>query len=113
MVIGDHRNFISAIIVPQAEVLKAWAEENGIDGDLAALCRNPQVIEHFTTAVESKMATFSRYESVRKFTLVPEEFSQEAGELTPTLKLKRRVLLAKYAEVIEKIYEDADGREWV
>jgi long-chain acyl-CoA synthetase len=59
------------------------------------------------------MASFSRYESVRKFTLVPEEFSQEAGELTPTLKLKRRVLLVRYADEIEKMYEDADGREWV
>jgi long-chain acyl-CoA synthetase len=113
MIIGDQRNFISAIIVPQAEVLEAWAAENGIAGDLAALCRNPQVIEHLGNAIESKMASFSRYESVRKFTLVPEEFSQEAGELTPTLKLKRRVLLVKYAEVIEKMYEDADGRSWI
>jgi long-chain acyl-CoA synthetase len=113
MVIGDHRNFISAIIVPQAEVLEAWAEENGIEGDLVDLCNNPQVIEHINTAVEATMASFSRYESVRKFTLVPEEFSQEAGELTPTLKLKRRVLLAKYADVIEKMYEDADGQAWV
>jgi len=113
MVIGDHRNFISAIIVPQAEVLEAWAEENGIEGDLAALCRNPQVIGHFASAVEEKMSAFSRYESVRKFTLVPEEFSQEAGELTPTLKLKRRVLLAKYADTIERMYEDADGQAWV
>jgi long-chain acyl-CoA synthetase len=113
MVIGDRRNFISAIIVPQAEVLEAWAEENGIEGDLAALCRNPKVLEHIQTAVESKMASFSRYESVRKFTLVAEEFSQEAGELTPTLKLKRRVLLAKYAEIIETMYDDADGRAWI
>ena len=113
MVIGDQRNFISAIIVPQADVLEAWAEENGIEGDLAALCRNPEVIEHFAKAVEAKMASFSRYESVRKFTLVPEEFSQEAGELTPTLKLKRRVLLSRYADIIEGMYEDADGQAWV
>jgi long-chain acyl-CoA synthetase len=113
MVIGDHRNFISAIIVPQAEVLEAWAEENGIEGDLATLCRDPKVIEHFGTAVEAKMGAFSRYESVRKFTLVPDEFSQEAGELTPTLKLKRRVLLSKYADIIETMYEDADGQAWI
>jgi long-chain acyl-CoA synthetase len=59
------------------------------------------------------MGAFSRYESVRKFTLVPNEFSQEAGELTPTLKLKRRVLLAKYADTIEAMYQDADGEAWI
>jgi long-chain acyl-CoA synthetase len=59
------------------------------------------------------MTPFSRYESVRKFTLIPEEFSQELGELTPTLKLKRRVLLTKHAEVIEGMYADANGQPWV
>ncbi len=113
MVIGDQRNFISAIIVPQAEVLESWARENGIEGDLPALCRDPRVIQHFQAAVESTMQSFSRYESVRKFTLIPEEFTQEAGELTPTLKLKRRVLLAKYADIIEEMYRDADGQSWV
>jgi long-chain acyl-CoA synthetase len=113
MVIGDQRNFVSAIIVPQADVLESWARDRGIEGDLQSLCGNATVIEHFKSAVDSRMGSFSRYESVRKFTLVPDEFSQEAGELTPTLKLKRRVLLAKYAEVIEAMYEDADGQAWV
>ena len=113
MVIGDHRNFISAIVVPQAEIIEAWAEERGIAGDLATLCGDQQVIAHYREIIDAKMATFSRYERVRKFELVPDEFSQEAGELTPTLKLKRRVLLAKYAEVIERLYEDADGESWI
>jgi long-chain acyl-CoA synthetase len=109
MVIGDRRNFISALIVPQAEVLESWAGDNGIDGDLPTLCRDQRVIDHYQAAVEAKMGAFSRYESVRKFTLVPDEFSQEAGELTPTLKLKRRVLLAKYADVIDQMYPDRVG----
>jgi long-chain acyl-CoA synthetase len=106
MVIGDRRNFVSALIVPQAEVLESWARDQNIDGDLPTLCRDQRVIAHYQAAVEAKMASFSRYESVRKFTLVPDEFSQEAGELTPTLKLKRRVLLAKYADVINQMYPD-------
>jgi long-chain acyl-CoA synthetase len=104
MVIGDRRNFISALIVPQAEVLESWARDHNIDGDLPTLCRDQRVIDHYQAAVKAKMGSFSRYESVRKFTLVPTEFSQEAGELTPTLKLKRRVLLAKYADVIDQMY---------
>ena len=104
MVIGDRRNFISALIVPQAEVLESWAGGNGIEGDLPTLCRDQRVIDHYQTALEAKMGAFSRYETVRRFTLVPDEFSQEAGELTPTLKLKRRVLLANYADVIDQMY---------
>jgi len=109
MVIGDRRNFISALIVPQAEVLESWAGGNGIEGDLPTLCRDQRVIDHYQTALEAKMGAFSRYETVRRFTLVPDEFSQEAGELTPTLKLKRRVLLAKYADVIDKMYPKTTG----
>jgi len=109
MVIGDRRNFISAIIVPQAEVLEAWAGDNGIDGDLPTLCGDQRVIDHYQAAVESKMGAFSRYESVRKFTLVPDEFSQEEGELTPTLKLKRRVLLTRYTDVINQMYPKTTG----
>ncbi len=104
MVIGDKRNFISAIIVPEQEVLGAWAREKGIVGDLAALCNHPGVQAHYERIVAARMDGFSRYEKVRKFALVPDEFTQEAGELTPTLKLKRRVLLSRYADLIDGMY---------
>ena len=104
MVIGDRRNFISALVVPQPDVLQPWAEEQGIEGDLSELCASPAVYSHFEAIIDSKMASFSRYQRVRKFTLVPDEFSQEADELTPTLKLKRRVLSAKYAAIIDRMY---------
>ena len=104
MVVGDRRNFISALVVPQQDVLLPWAEAQGFAGDLNDLCANPSVHAHYEKIVDAKMASFSRYERVRKFTLVPDEFSQEAGELTPTLKLKRRVLLAKYAAIIDRMY---------
>jgi len=109
MVIGDRRNFISALIVPQTDVLQPWAVENGIAGDLAALCSDPKVLAHFEARVEAKMASFSRYERIKKFTLIPEEFTQENDELTPTLKLKRRVLLAKYAAIIDRMYSQQVG----
>jgi long-chain acyl-CoA synthetase len=105
MVVGDRRKFVGAVIVPEPEVLEAWAADRGIEANLPTLCSNPQVIEYFHREVEQIMTRFSRYERVRGFVLVPDEFTQEAGELTPTLKLKRRVLLAKYAEVIDGLYE--------
>ncbi|MCU0233187.1 MAG: long-chain fatty acid--CoA ligase [Thermoanaerobaculales bacterium] len=104
MVVGDRRHFISALIVPQAEVLLAWAAERGLPGDLPGLCADPVVREHYRGVVDAAMASFSRYERVREFRLIPEEFTQEAGELTPTLKLKRRVLLARFAGLIDEMY---------
>jgi len=107
MVIGDRRNFVSALIVPQEDVLLPWAADNTIDGDLESLCSSPAVHAHFEAILEAKMASFSRYERIRKFTLIPEEFRQERNELTPTLKLKRRVLLAKYEDLIDRMYSTA------
>ena len=104
MVIGDRRRFCSALIVPDKEVLEPWAASAGIEGDLRALCGDPRVLAHFETIVAAIMEGFSRYEQVRRFELVPDEFSQELGELTPTLKLKRRVLLNRYADLIDGIY---------
>jgi long-chain acyl-CoA synthetase len=106
MVIGDNRNFISALIVPEAEVLIAWARENGIESELEGLCWDDRVLALYEEVVARQMARFSRYEQVRKIRLVAEEFTQQAGELTPTLKLKRRVLLSRYKELIDGMYED-------
>jgi len=107
MVIGDRRRYCSALIVPDKEVLEPWAAEAGIEGDLRALCGDPRVKAHYETIVEAIMEGFSMYERVRRFELVPDEFSQELDELTPTLKLKRRVLLTRYADVIDAIYSAA------
>lgn len=108
MVIGDRRAYCSALIVPDKEVLEPWAADAGIEGDLQALCGDPRVKAHYEAIVGTIMEGFSRYERVRRFELVSDEFSQELGELTPTLKLKRRVLLARYADLINAIYSDAE-----
>jgi len=67
MVIGDRRNFISALIVPEKEILEPWARENGIDGDLIALCRDLRVKAHYEATVNARMEGFSRYERVKSF----------------------------------------------
>ncbi|MFH1132026.1 MAG: long-chain fatty acid--CoA ligase, partial [Pseudomonadota bacterium] len=104
MVIGDKRNFISAMIVPEKEVLLSWAKEKGVDGSLEKICKHESVCELFSDIVAERMVAFSKYERVKAFRLIPDEFTENAGELTPTLKLKRRVVLEKHKSVIDEIY---------
>ena len=101
IVIGDRRNFISALIVPASENIKKWAEEEGISNDIL---NNPKTIQFFENEVKGAMENFAKYEKVKKFKLVPDEWSVDSGELTPTLKVKRKVVEKKYAELIDDIY---------
>lgn len=108
MIIGDKRNFISAIIVPNFEKLEAFATENSIPtGDLDALVNHPKIQELFEREVEGAMAPFARYEQVRKFTLLTREFTIEQGELTPSLKVKRKAVFDHFGDVIEALYSDS------
>jgi long-chain acyl-CoA synthetase len=107
MIIGDRRNFISALLVPNFEKLEAFAEEKSIPSrDREALVKNPQVIELFEREVEKAMEQFARFEQVKKFVLLPKEFTIEEEELTPTLKIKRKAVFDHFGEVIESIYAD-------
>ena len=110
LIIGDQRNFISALVVPSFEKLAAYAQETGLaDRSREALIKDPKVNEIIEDEVESAMEPFARYERVRKFTLLPREFTIEAGELTPTLKVKRKVVIEHYGGEIEAIYAGANS----
>ena len=102
VVLGDRRNFISALIVAAQEPLKEWADEKGIEGDII---QNDQTIQLFDDIISKSMEGFAHYETVKKFKLVSDEWSVETGELTPTLKVKRKVIEEKYAEIIDSIYK--------
>lgn len=105
LAIGDQRNFVSALIVPSQENLVAWAEENSLPSeDYATLIMHPQVMELFEAEVEQSMEDFARYEKIKKFVLLPELWTISGGEITPSLKVKRKVVIEKYAEQIEQIY---------
>ena len=107
MIIGDQRNFLSALLVPNFEKLEAFAKEKSIPSrDREVLVKDPQVIELFEGEVETAMEPFARYEQVRKFVLLPREFTIDEGELTPTLKVKRKVVFDHFGEEIESIYAD-------
>jgi len=102
VVLGDRRNFVSALIVVAQETLSEWANEQGIDGEIIQDERTDKLFEN---EVSKAMAGFAHYETVKKFKLVADEWSVESGELTPTLKVKRKVVEKKYADLIDSIYQ--------
>lgn len=103
--IGDGRHFISALIVPYYDALEEWARDNGIEySSRDELANHPAVQRFYRGRVEELSGDLGPYERVKKFTIISTEFSQEGGELTPTLKVKRGVVNSKYKDVIEKMY---------
>ena len=106
-VIADQRKFVSALIVPEYDVLEEWAKENHIEfNDREELCRNRQVNAMMRERIETLQQRLAPYEQIKRFTLLPHHFSMESGELTNTLKLKRSVVNHHYQDVIDKMYEE-------
>ncbi len=109
VVIGDQKKFLSALLVPDFEALKSWGAKNGVgDTGNEALIAHPQVRELIRTEVEAVNANLAGFEKVGTWELLPNEFTLETGELTPTQKVKRRVINQKYGEIINRLYERAD-----
>ena len=103
--IGDNRKFVSAILVLDPESAVVWARQHGLDGlDLAALAGHPDVQAEVQRGVDAINAQFAQVEQIKKFTLVGEEWLPDSDVLTPTSKLKRRGVNARYAEQIEAMY---------
>lgn len=103
--IGDQRKFLSVIIALDPEEAPAWAEAHGIEySDLATFAEDPAVQEEIARAVAEANESVARVEQIKKWTIVPDEWSPESGEVTPSLKLKRRVVLDKYADQIDAMY---------
>jgi long-chain acyl-CoA synthetase len=107
MVIGDGRQYVTALIIPEFEQLEAegLGAENGAK-DREALIKTKQVRQLIEFEIERLSAGFSEYEQIVKFTLLPHEFSIEEGELTPTMKIKRKAVLEKYADIVDAMYAE-------
>lgn len=107
MIVGAGEKFTGALIVPAYNQLKDWCKQNGIEvnGVKEKLLSNPKVIHHFKNIIEHTNENFNPVEQVKKFELLPKEWSIEGGELTPTLKLKRKVIMEKYGDLVRKIYD--------
>ncbi|GDX51948.1 AMP-dependent synthetase [Bacteroidota bacterium] len=107
MVIGASRKFPSALIVPAANNLKAWCSQHGINfTNTSEMIRNEDVKKKFEQVVEENNKLFGHSEQIKKFTLVPNEWTIADGELTPTLKLKRKIIEKKFEKEIEAMYAE-------
>ena len=106
MVYGDRKPYLTALITLDPEESASWAEGEGIKHeDLSELCRNGRVRERIGDIVKEKSRHLASFETIKKFEILPEDFSQEAGEITPTLKVKRRFVSEKYGDLLEKMYQ--------
>ncbi len=109
MVYGEQRPHNVAVVVPDIEYLKKWAEENDLDAsDLDALLTDAKVKELFKTEINRGQSSLKRYERVRDFILDPDEFTPENGLLTPSMKVKRRAVMARFGDEIDALYEGDD-----
>jgi long-chain acyl-CoA synthetase len=107
VLVGDRRRFISALIVPDRAWIESYAKLKQISyATVDDLIKNPRVVDLVRRRIEAKMTGLPSYETVKKFCLLPKELTQETGELTPTLKFKRRVIEQRYAELIESMYRE-------
>lgn len=106
-VIGDQRKFVSALIVPAYPLLERYAKKKGIAYETREeLVRNKDIIRFIEARVEEHQKNLASYEKIKRFVLLPEPFTMEGRELTDTLKLRRPVVLQKYAEQIEGMYAE-------
>jgi long-chain acyl-CoA synthetase len=104
-VIGDQRKYVTAIIIPAFEAIKEYARQKQIKyKTIVDLVNNAEIRNLIQERIDKLQKGFANYEKVKKFILLPKEFSMEAGELTNTLKLRRPVIVNRYAREIEAMY---------
>ncbi|MCC8463066.1 AMP-dependent synthetase/ligase [Photorhabdus bodei] len=106
-VIADARKFVSALIVPCYEALEEYARSINLKyHDRVELLRHSQIIEMFEQRLKEVQKNFAHFDQVKRFILLPKPFSMETGELTPTLKLRRKIIMQRYYKEIESMYQD-------
>ena len=105
--IGEGRKFLSALVVPNFVLLEDYCRKNNIEyASPEQIIQNPDNYKFYEGLIAEKTKSLGQVEKIRKFVLLPHELTQEAGELTPTLKLKRKFIDQKYKPLIDKLYEE-------
>ena len=107
MLVGDNRSYITALIVPDIEILTKSVRIKS-HADPRDWLEGPQAHNFFKNQIQPVMQKLASYEQIKRFAVLPHEFTQESGELTPTLKLKRRVIQEKYTELIDSLYPQSE-----
>jgi len=107
VVVGDHRKFVSALVVPEFDKLEIWAKDNGLSfSDRKELVARPEIYEFFIREIDRLTPHLASYEKIKKITLLDKDFEIEAGELTPTLKVRRKIVEEKYKDLIDRMYAE-------
>jgi long-chain acyl-CoA synthetase len=110
VLVGNGRKFAAALIVPDWEMLRSYAQHKGLDLKAPSdFCRHPRILDLIQRQVDSVTEDLSRFERVKRVALIERELTVEGGELTPTLKVKRRVVDEKYRDVIDRLYAEAEA----
>jgi long-subunit acyl-CoA synthetase (AMP-forming) len=104
--IGDKRKYVSALLTLDAEAAKAWASEHGVDGDPESLAQNEELITAVQKGLDQANDELARVEQVKRFKILPVDWEPGGDELTPTMKLKRKPIVEKYADEIDSLYDD-------
>ena len=104
VVVGDGRPFIGVLLTLDRETVPSWAEQHGKTTDLDKLVDDPDLHAEIEAAVEEANKAVSKAESIRKFTILPDEWTEEGGQLTPSLKLRRTVVMRDYVDEVEALY---------
>ncbi|MFL5742068.1 MAG: AMP-dependent synthetase/ligase [Flavisolibacter sp.] len=105
MLVGSEKKFVGALIVPSFSNLTEWCRKNGVEtGPTSELVRQPRVLQLYKELVESFNKFFNHVEQVKKFELLPDEWTVDTGEMTPKMSIKRKVVMEKYRDAVERIY---------
>jgi long-chain acyl-CoA synthetase len=106
-IIGDEVKFVSALIVPDYEMVQQWADKHGIEyTGMSDLLQNKELNSMIASRIELQQADLASYEKIKRFTLLPEPFAMETGELTNTLKIRRKFVSEKYKDIIDSMYAE-------
>jgi len=109
LAIGDKRKFVSAFIVPSFPNLEAWAKEKELKWETRdELIKLPEVKELYDRVIDESMEGFAQFEKVKRFILLPKEFTIENDELTPSMKIRRNIVVKKYQGIIDQLYSEAE-----
>jgi long-chain acyl-CoA synthetase len=112
MVVGDGQKFPSVLIVPAFDDLRGWCKRNGLDctGPNDELIKNEKIISMYEDLVKKYNQGFAQWEQVKKVALLPQQWTVETGEMTPTMKVKRKVIFQNNTDLIDSLYHTDSRR---